>query len=74
MDDTKRDVLEKRKYKTVVVVIVVQEGVCLELTHHLGSTFEVMGYVRPGNGLEVITGMAKNEIDGLTKEDMRRYK
>ena len=39
-----------------------------ELTHNLGNTFEGTGYVRLGNGLEVIMGMAKKEIGGLTKE------
>jgi hypothetical protein len=33
-----------------------------------------MGYVRSGTGLEVIMGLAKKKIDGLTKEDMGRHK
>jgi hypothetical protein len=31
---------------------------------------EVIGYVKPGSGMEVITDMAKKEITTLTKEDM----
>jgi len=32
-----------------------------------------MGYERSGTGLEVIMGLAKKEINGLTKEDMGRH-
>ena len=45
-------------------------GIASELLHNPGSAFEVIGYVKPGPGLEVITNMTKKEISTLTKEDM----
>jgi len=60
IEDRKREVLEKRKYKTVVIGHSYARGCSSELTHNLGKTFEVMGYVQLGTG--------------LTKEDMGRHK
>lgn len=74
MENRKREVLEKRKYETVVIGDSYARGCVSELTHNLGNTFEVTGYVRLWNGLEVIMAMAKKEIDGVTKEDKERCK
>jgi hypothetical protein len=48
MEDRKREVLEKRKYKTVVIGDKYARGCASELTYNLGNTFEVTGYVRLG--------------------------
>jgi hypothetical protein len=59
----KREGLENRKHKIVVIGDSYARGCTAELTHNLENTFEVTGYVSPGTGLEVITGMAKKETD-----------
>jgi len=38
----------KKKYKTVVIGDGYARGCVSELTHNLGNTFEVTGYVRLG--------------------------
>jgi len=40
-----------------------------KLSNYLGTSYEVIGYVSPGAGLEVITNLAKKELDQLTQED-----
>jgi hypothetical protein len=72
MENRKREVLEKRKYETVVIGDSYARGCVCKLTYNLGNALEVMGYVKLGNGLEVIMAMAEKEIDGLTKEDKER--
>jgi hypothetical protein len=66
----KRKSLQKKKQKIVVVGDSFTSGIASELLLNPGSAFEVMGYVKPGSGMEVITDMAKKEITTLTKEDM----
>ena len=36
----------------------------------MGSAFEVIGHVRPGSGMKVITELTNQEITTLTKKDM----
>jgi hypothetical protein len=43
MEDRKRGVLEKRKYKTVVIGDSYARVCASELTHNPGNTFEVTG-------------------------------
>ena len=46
------------------------KGIAGELVHNLGSAFEVIGHVRPGSGMKVITELANQKITTLTKKDM----
>jgi len=41
-----------------------------ELIRNLGSAFEVIGHMRPGSGMKVVTELANQEITTLTKKDM----
>jgi hypothetical protein len=44
---------------------------CAEkISHSLGNSYEITGFVNPGTGLEVITNSAKKEIDHLTQKDV----
>jgi hypothetical protein len=64
------EVPQKRKQNIVVVGDGHAKGCEAEIKYNFGRTFEVTGYVSPGKGLEVITDIARKEIDGLTKEDV----
>jgi hypothetical protein len=66
----KRKSLQRKKWKIVVVGDSYTRGIAGELLHNLGSAFEVIGYVKPGSGMKVITDMAKQEYTTLTKKDM----
>jgi len=61
---------QKKKPKIVVVGDSFAKGIAGELVHNLGSVFEVIGHVRPGSGIKVITELANQEITTLTKKDM----
>lgn len=41
-----------------------------ELSHNLGETYEVTGFVQPGSGLELTTNTANEEIGKLTWGDI----
>ena len=45
-------------------------GVAGKLVHNLGSTFEVIGHVKPGSGIKLITDSANQEVSTLTKKDV----
>jgi hypothetical protein len=60
----------KRKQKVIIIGDSHAKGCAAEITHKLGPTFEVTGYVKPGTGLQEITNIARKEIDGLTNKDM----
>jgi hypothetical protein len=60
MENRKREVLEK-KCKTVLIGDSYARGCVSELTHNLGNTFQVTGYVRLWNGLELIMGKEKGD-------------
>ena len=60
----------KRKQKVIILGDSHAKGSAAEITHNLGTTFEVTGYVKPGTGLGEITNIARKEIDELTKKDM----
>jgi len=61
---------QRKKPKTVVFGDSFAKGIAGELVHNLGSAFEVIGHVRPGSGMEVITELANQEITTLRKKDM----
>ena len=61
---------QRKKPKIVVVGDSFAKGIGGELVHNLGSAFEVIGHVRPGSGMKVITELANQEITTLTKKDM----
>ena len=60
----------KRKQKVIKIGDSHAKGSAAEITHNLGTTFEVTGYVKSGTGLEEITNIARKEIDELTMKDM----
>ena len=60
----------ERKQKVIIIGDSHAKGCAAEITHNLGTTFEITGYVKPGTGLEEITNIASKEIDKLTKKDM----
>jgi hypothetical protein len=66
----RREVPQKRKQEIVVNGDSHAKGCAAEIKYNFGRTFDVMGYVSPATGLEVITDKARKEIDGLTKEDV----
>jgi hypothetical protein len=66
----KRQNLQKKKPKIVVVGDSHTRGTTGELRHNFGSAFEVIGYVKPGSSMKVVTDTARKEITTLTKEDM----
>jgi len=68
IEDRKRGI--RKKHKVYIIGDSHARGCAAEVTHNLGETFEVTGYVMPGTGLEVITKIANREIDKLTKEDV----
>jgi hypothetical protein len=70
LEVTRREVREKIKIKNVIVGDSHSEGCAAEVTHNIGKTFEVTGYVRPEMGLEVSISIARKNSDGLRKEDM----
>ena len=41
-----------------------------KLSNYLDTSYEGIGYVSPGTGLEVITDLANKELDHLTQEDL----
>ena len=41
-----------------------------KLSNYLDTSYEVIGYVSPGAGLEVITNLANKELDHFTQEDL----
>ena len=41
-----------------------------KLSNYLDNYYEVIGYVSPGAGLEVITNLANKELDHLSQEDL----
>jgi len=41
-----------------------------KISNYLGNSYEVIGYVNPGTGLEVITQAARKELDHLTQKDV----
>jgi hypothetical protein len=45
-------------------------GCAAELIEHIGKSCEVVGFVKPRTGLEVITEMATKEISKLTNKDV----
>jgi len=61
---------QREKPKIVVVGDSFAKGIASELVHNLGSAFEVIGHMRPGSGMKVITELANQEITTLTKKDM----
>ena len=61
---------QREKPKIVVVGDSFAKGIASELVHNLGSAFEVIGHVRPGSGMKVITELANQEITTLMKKDM----
>jgi hypothetical protein len=66
----KRKRLQREKRTIVVVGDSYTRGMAGEISHNLGSSFEVIGYVKPGAGMKVITDMPNQECTTLTKEDM----
>ena len=60
----------KKKRKIIIIIDGHAKGCAAEITHNLGRTFEVTGYVKPGMGLEEITNIARKEIGELTNKDM----
>jgi hypothetical protein len=58
----------KIKQKVIIIVDSHARGCSAEITHNLGTTFDVTGYVKPGTGLEEITNIARKETDELTKK------
>ena len=41
-----------------------------KLSNYVNNSYEVIGYVSPGAGLEVITNLANTELDQLSQEDL----
>ena len=60
----------KRKQKISTTGDSHAKGHAAEITYNLGSTFKVIGYVKPGTGLEEITNITRKETDEMTKKDM----
>jgi hypothetical protein len=58
-----------RRQKVIIIGDSHARGCAAEITHNLGRTFEVTGYVKR-TGLEEITNIVSKEIDNLTKKDM----
>ena len=61
---------QRKKPKIVVVGDSFAKEIAGELAHSLRSMFEVIGQVKPGSGMKVITELANQEITTLTKKDM----
>jgi len=61
-----RGVPGKRKPKIIIIGDSHAKECAAEITHNLGRTFEVTGYVKPGKELEEITNIMRREIDELT--------
>ena len=60
------------KPRIVIVGDSFAKGISGELQRNLKYDLEVIGYVRPGSGMEEITTVAKQDITALTKKDMIR--
>jgi hypothetical protein len=65
--------MEKSK-KNVSRIIIVGDShardVAKELQHNLGRGFEVLGTVKPGSNIKVVTNMMNSAISSLTKKDV----
>jgi len=61
---------QKDKPKIVVIGDSFARGIAGELVHNLGSTFEVIGHVKPGSGIKMITDSANQDVSTLTKKDV----
>jgi hypothetical protein len=59
----RRGDLVRKKHKVIITEDSHARGYMAEVTHNLGETSEVTGYVKPSTGLEVITNTANKEID-----------
>jgi hypothetical protein len=70
IENKQKSVLETKDHKIIAVRDSHARGRAVELTENLGKTFEVIGFVKPVAGLEVVTNTAKEEISKLTKKDI----
>jgi len=61
---------QKDKPKIVVIGDSFARGIAGELVHNFGSTFEVIGHVKPGSGIKMITDSANQDVSTLTKKDV----
>jgi len=59
-----------KKHKAILIGDSHARGCTEKLSSYLGNTYEVIGYVSPNTGLEVITDSAKEEIEQLTQNDI----
>jgi hypothetical protein len=61
---------KKKKHKAILIGDSHARGCAEKLSNYLGKAYEVIGYVSPNAGLDVITNSAKEEIDQLTQKDV----
>ena len=59
-----------KKHKAILIGDSRARGCAEKLSSYLGDTYEVIGYVSPNTGLEVITDSAKEEFEQLTQNDI----
>ena len=59
-----------KKHKAILIGDSHARGCAEKLSSYLGDMYEVIGYVSPNTGLEVITDSAKEEIDQSTQNDI----
>jgi hypothetical protein len=70
IEDRRRGDLVRKKHEVIIIGDSHVRRCATEITHNLGETFEVTGFVKPDTRLEVITNMANKEIDKLMREDV----
>jgi hypothetical protein len=70
IENRQKCVATKKGHKVVVIGDSHARGCAAELIEHVGKSCEVVGFVKPRTGLEVITETATKEISKLTKKDV----
>jgi hypothetical protein len=62
--------VQKGKPKITVIGDSFTRGMAGELAHNLEGNFEVMGHVKTGAGMKILTETAEQEVSTLTKKDI----
>lgn len=62
--------VQKRKPKITVIGDSFTRGMAGEIAHNLENNFEVIGHVKTGAGMKIITETAEQEISTSTKKDI----